>query len=546
MRVSLLFAVLLVACADDVPQRSYQQPATAGDSGSSSNGDSGSSSNDEGAGDDEKDDDNAAGDASTEDAGDTQPRDAGTDAPGLTGPCAPGSESLVETLGITELALYQSVKIPLFADGDWVVDRPAPVVQGKGALVRMFVEPLRGYTPHEVQGVFTLTNGGDVTRLEAKLTPRAASLDDDLASSINFDVPAAALGVDTVISAAVVEVKCDPKRKPNPRARIPDSDSEPLEATKIGTLRLVVVPVRSGGFVPDTSATAIEGLRAAFSAHYPAPTVEVRVAPVLSWNYAVTSSGQGWSELLNAITRQRQRDNVASDVYYLGLVAPARRRSDFCSGGCVSGLAPLNLTGATGDQVGLSLGFGGQSTYSSAVHEIGHAYGRPHAPCGGAADPDRRYPYRSGEIGGWGWDARSQELIAPNVKDFMGYCEPQWISDYTYAALAERSLAVNTAPLIASSETSSALGVSWTRLIVYGDGKARWAGLTKHEAPSGAREPLKIFDARGELIANVEAARTQLDHSNESFVDIPEPQANWSAIELDGVRVPLSSVLPAR
>ncbi|MFT3926407.1 MAG: M66 family metalloprotease [Myxococcales bacterium] len=544
MRLTPSLAVLLAACAGDVPTRTDTQPASVFDSGPSSEDelDGGSRDHDDGG------DDDSPRDASSHarDAGHTAPRDAGVDAALPPGPCSAGNESLVETLSITELSLYQAVKIPLFAEEEWVTDRPAPVVQNKQALVRLFIKPLTGYAPHEVLGILTLTNGSEMTMLEAKLTPRSASVESDLESTFNFSVPAAALGTNTEISASVVEVKCDPKRKPNLRARTPSSGSEPLDATEIGTLRLVLVPVRVGNFVPDTSATLVDGLRSAFLAHYPVPKVDVSLAPMMSWNYAVTSSGQGWSELLAAITRQRQNDDVEDDVYYLGLVAPARRRSDFCTGGCVSGLAPLNITASTGDQVGLSLGFGGESTYSSAVHEIGHAHGRPHAPCGGAAGPDRKYPYPGGDIGSWGWDSRSQELIPPDVKDFMGYCEPQWISDYNYAALADRALSVNTTPLIVKSNEPSSVDSAWVRLIIYADHQARWAGLTKREAPNGAREPLRVFDAHGALLAELEASRTRLDHSSESFVDIPEPRASWSTIELAGVRLSLASVLPAR
>jgi len=280
------------------------------------------------------------------------------------------------------------------------------------------------------------------------------------------------------------------------------------------------------------------------------PKVDVTVAPALTWNYAVNADGSGWSELLNEIRRQRQRDNVARDVYYFGLVSPKSTLSSYCIGGCVLGLAPLTSFVSAADQVGLGTGFAHESTASTAVHELGHAHGRGHAPCapGGAIQGvDSRYPYSGGQIGTWGWDARSEKLHAPTVKDMMGYCEPAWISDYTYKALADRSLAVNTtsaATTKSRASTPAVVGELWHSLIVYGDGRTRWAGVITREPPGGDRETLRVFDAQGQLVAELQAARVRLDHTGDSFLYIPEPRANWATLEVSGQTIPLSSVLP--
>jgi len=65
-------------------------------------------------------------------------------------------------------------------------------------------------------------------------------------------------------------------------------------------------------------------------------------------------------------------------------------------------------------------------------HELGHNFGRSHAPCGGVSSSDPNYPYAGGVTGQWGYDPGTGALKAPTLTDIMGYCGNKWISDYTY------------------------------------------------------------------------------------------------------------------
>ena len=58
-------------------------------------------------------------------------------------------------LRIREVALYQTLKVSLYRDGAWRSQRELPVVQGKKALARVFVDTLPGYARHGVRGVLT-------------------------------------------------------------------------------------------------------------------------------------------------------------------------------------------------------------------------------------------------------------------------------------------------------------------------------------------------------------------------------------------------------
>jgi hypothetical protein len=89
-------------------------------------------------------------------------------------------------------------------------------------------------------------------------------------------------------------------------------------------------------------------------------------------------------------------------------------------------------------QVGVSIGFRGETSVFALLHELGHLHGRRHAPCDATADLDPAFPDPRGEVGVWGYDALTDELTPPSRKDLMGYCGPRWISPYTQRALPER------------------------------------------------------------------------------------------------------------
>jgi hypothetical protein len=72
-----------------------------------------------------------------------------------------------------------------------------------------------------------------------------------------------------------------------------------------------------------------------------------------------------------------------------------------------------------------------------AAHELGHNWARRHAPCGGPSLLDPNYPRADGSTGGYGYDMSTGLLKPPTSSDIMGYCNPKWISEYTYSAVLD-------------------------------------------------------------------------------------------------------------
>ena len=95
------------------------------------------------------------------------------------------------------------------------------------------------------------------------------------------------------------------------------------------------------------------------------------------------------------------------------------------------------------------------------AHELGHNLNLAHAPGCGPAGPDPEYPYEDGAIGAWGYDFLNESVVSPATSDLMTYCDPQWISDYSFArALAHRARGEG-APLAAAKAPATKSLLVW-------------------------------------------------------------------------------------
>jgi len=151
-------------------------------------------------------------------------------------------------------------------------------------------------------------------------------------------------------------------------------------------------------------------------------------------NFTIGASGgcgQGMNDLLNQLSDLR---GSSGDIY-LAVLPPLSQIQEPSSniGGCAT----------TGGGVGVV--FIDQTL--DVPHECGHALGRSHAPCDpNACSPppanvDPNYPkygvLPAGSIGVFGFNSTSYQLFNPaSTFDTMAYRFPQWISAYTYLALA--------------------------------------------------------------------------------------------------------------
>ena len=112
----------------------------------------------------------------------------------------------------------------------------------------------------------------------------------------------------------------------------------------------------------------------------------------------------------------------------------------------------------------IGIGFGGDTSVETAVHELGHNHGREHAPCGGVSGADGNYPYSGAKIGSWGFNLLSGQLYSPNDHvDMMSYCDPAWISDYNFQKIFDRVQFTVGANIYTPPEMKN---VTWDRVMV--------------------------------------------------------------------------------
>ncbi len=402
----------------------------------------------------------------------TPTEDAGADAPINT-----ESMELVKGLAITEVAVFQGPKVSLEKDGVRTTSRRAPVVAGRAGILRVYVQPADDWVEREVVATLRIEGGAGPQTLTVKKSIAGASIDDNLDSTINFDLPLDLIAADSSFSVSLKTEPGQASAGSSDAAQYPaDGSLDTFDAKGTGQkLEVKIVPIKymadGSGRLPDTSPDQLERYRKGFQRMYPAREVQITVRAPYSWSTAISRDGTGFSELLNAVINLRQRDGAPKGIYYFGAFAAASTFMTWCNYGCVAGLSPLAQNPSdTWSAASVGVGWTGDNSVGTAVHEVGHGHGRNHSPCApsGASiqGVDPAYPYSGAKLGVWAYDVINAAMVAPTrATDFMGYCDPTFVSDYTYGALATRMGLVYGAAFEIPGPTQT-----WQMVNVRGDG----------------------------------------------------------------------------
>ncbi|HHH30975.1 MAG TPA: hypothetical protein ENK57_21885 [Polyangiaceae bacterium] len=418
---------------------------------------------------------------------------------------------------ITRVEIYQGLQNTLMEDGA-PLSPALPTVIGRRALFRIFYE-----ATGSVKNVTArLTLGEEV--IEETVDLSGMSNESSLDSTINLTVQ----GEQMTASSYRVDLLQDRAETSgtNAEAAYPADMDEladlPL-ANPNGPLTVRLVPVQyqadGSGRLPDTSGSQLQLYEELFFNNYPVAEIEIVVDAPFIWEGGVFPGGGGWSQLLDAITNYRQASGAASNEYVYGIFMPADDFGQYCAGGCISGLANLAGDGAGGLRAGIGLGFPGGGSAQTAVHEIGHTHGRQHTPCGTFGDNDPNIPtdpaHEEAAIGVWGYDLFNDILVDSARKDFMSYCDPTWVSDYTYLALLERIQSVNmlTADVRGRGDegAEAQAKVTYQQVSFDGDGTSRWHPPVTIRGPlRGETRRVTVLEGSGER--EIDAVFVPRDH----------------------------------
>ncbi len=324
-------------------------------------------------------------------------------------------------LRIDGLYLTQSVQ---------TYDGAVPLVADRDAFLRVFVTSTAADVPSPNVRV-RLYNGGvlasDQVLTRVGTTPLAPQ-EGTLGSSWNVAVPKALV---TPNLSILVEVDPD-----NQVSETNETDNTfpasgtplPLQVATASTFHVTLVPVttsvdgRTGNVTSGNRNQFLDATMrmhplSAFDATVASPLTVAATVPALQAN----NGNNSWNTILSQLQARRVSDG--SSRYYFGVVNP-----NYSSG--VAGMGYIGFPVAIGwDKL--------PSAASVAAHEWGHNWDRQHAPCGSAANPDMSFPYTGGTIGVFGYDVAAGVLKQKTSHDLMGYCDNEWISDYTYNAVMQ-------------------------------------------------------------------------------------------------------------
>ncbi len=277
--------------------------------------------------------------------------------------------------------------------------------------------PMRavGYSGNTPVGSIGL-NGPATLPVLAATTVVSPSLRESNAQSFNAQLP-----VDWVRSGLKVRVEIDPMQPSNATTIV---DNAPGIGSQTA-IDVVMVPLVSGTLVP--SMPPLPEVRDELTRRMPVAREEILVSQRAAYTLASVTNGvdtpSDWSAALAELENLRVAE--APGKQYYGMVRPM-------TGTGTSGIGYVNSTAAAPTMTAL----GWDATYSrwqrTLVHEFGHNYGRRHAPCGQADEPDPAYPYPGGVLGPTPlFDALANQVIsATGLTDVMGYCNGSWFSDY--------------------------------------------------------------------------------------------------------------------
>ena len=328
-----------------------------------------------------------------------------------------------------------------------------PLVQNRDGFLRVFVTAnqvnaaqaavrIRFYQDFVLQSEQTVTAG-----LTVPTTPDESSL----SSSWNLPVSGALIrpGLRIIAEVDIANGVTESNEMDN---AFPSAGPQAMNVRAVPVLNVTFVPViqRPNGLTGNVSNVN----KAAYL------DLAKRMLPLDTYNAVVHSAyttstlnalqddnaNGAWVTILGEIDALRVAEN--SSRYYYGVA-----KVSYTSG--VAGVAYVsNSTNVERAALGWDYVASG-SAAEVAAHELGHNWGRNHAPCNDPGGIDPGYPNPDGSTGVYGLDVAAQSLKPPTTKDIMGYCDPKWIGDYSYKAILDYLSPAS--PVVMSLGTSKAV-----------------------------------------------------------------------------------------
>jgi hypothetical protein len=322
-------------------------------------------------------------------------------------------------------------------------DNSVPLVGEKPMVLRVYVDrvaPAGQPGPTTVAGTLTGLGPAALLPINGPIPARSATLINrgNVNETLNFWVSPTLCSGTKSFNITVT----DPAQPNNPASTsVPATASITFDS--VPRPRVQGVLIRYTGMGLNIAAPTGQQLMRTLdfvSEVYPISGFDFRGFTVIDFNGNLQAPGgggcgTGWNELFEIIANLKSTSSNSTDTF-------------------VAVLPPGVPTGGVIGCGGGGVAIGREGDGATFAQEIGHAFGRNHAPCGSPGGVDMNYPtydaYPAASIGEFGFSTSGLTVLDPATTfDFMSYCAPVWVSPYTYVGL---KTAISAAPAASSAQ----------------------------------------------------------------------------------------------
>lgn len=363
----------------------------------------------------------------------------GDDPTGMDDP--PQGAPLAAGIAWDSVQINQGVAVSV-VDGGTVIQpgqRNASLIAGRPTLVRGLWQLGASFQPRELEARLIVEQNGaeeiytDVRNVSA--APDASAVD----GGFLWELPEGALDEGASLAFEIVETDLDATpASPDEGARLPSTGfTSAGVANGPHEMEVVIVPLRyvaGGGLTPDLDASARTILENALYDQNPVTDLEVTYRAQVDYNAGVQTANQ-LGDILGFLSQLKSNDGAAPQVYYAGVINVGCFVVGCGNAGTTGvGYIPSASSNSSFQRVNINVWYQPESSSGTVVHEVGHNQGLSHVFCpgGGAGGTDPAYPHNNGTLGVWGWGPKSDDIVGSNAYDYMSYCGPSWVSDWTW------------------------------------------------------------------------------------------------------------------